>query len=48
LQVYDNDTVKEILPRSQTAVLFKSDETEHAVLKAGRSRMSITGWLKRV
>ncbi len=48
LAVYDNDTVQQILPQSQTAVLFKSDETEHAVLKAGRSRMSITGWLKRV
>lgn len=48
LQVYENDAVQQILPRSQTAVLFKSDETEHAVLKATRSRMSITGWLKRV
>jgi len=48
LQVYENDAVQQILPQSQTAVLFKSDETEHEVLKAGRSRMSITGWLKRV
>jgi SM-20-related protein len=48
LLVYDNDAVQGILPRSQTAVLFKSDETEHEVLRAGRSRMSITGWLKRV
>lgn len=48
LAVYDNDTVRQILPHSQTAVLFKSDETEHAVLQANRSRMSITGWLKRV
>lgn len=48
LQVYENDTVQHILPRSKTAVLFKSDRTEHEVLKANRSRMSITGWLKRV
>jgi len=48
LQVYENDAVQQILPRSQTAVLFKSDETEHAVSTANRSRMSITGWLKRV
>lgn len=48
LAVYGNDTVQQILPQSQTAVLFKSDETEHEVLKTSRSRMSITGWLKRV
>jgi SM-20-related protein len=48
LQVYRNDTMQQIQPRSQTAVLFKSDETEHEVLKANRSRMSITGWLKIV
>jgi len=48
LQVYQNDTMQQIQPRSQTAVLFKSDETEHEVIKANRSRMSITGWLKIV
>ena len=48
LQVYQNDTMQEIQPHSQTAVLFKSDETEHEVIKANRSRMSITGWLKIV
>jgi len=48
LELYENDAVQHILPRSKTAVLFKSDETEHAVLEARRSRMSITGWLKRV
>ena len=48
LQIYQNDTMKQIEPRSQTAVLFKSDETEHEVIKANRSRMSITGWLKVV
>jgi SM-20-related protein len=48
LQVYQNDTMQQIQPHSQTAVLFKSNETEHEVIKANRSRMSITGWLKIV
>ncbi|MBK7306404.1 MAG: 2OG-Fe(II) oxygenase [Chitinophagaceae bacterium] len=48
LQVYQNETMQQIQPCSQTAVLFKSDETEHEVIKANRSRMSITGWLKIV
>ncbi len=47
LLVYQNETVEHILPHSQTAVFFKSDEMEHEVTKANRSRMSITGWLKR-
>ncbi|HMK04062.1 MAG TPA: 2OG-Fe(II) oxygenase [Ferruginibacter sp.] len=48
LLVYQNETVQSISPHSQTAVFFKSDEIEHEVTKARRSRMSITGWLKRV
>ena len=48
LLVYQNDTVQNILPQSQTAVFFKSDEMEHEVTKANRSRMSISGWLKRM
>ena len=48
LQVYQHDTIQTIQPHAQTAVLFKSDETEHEVTKANRSRMSITGWLKIV
>jgi SM-20-related protein len=48
LWVYGDDEVKKILPKAQTAVFFKSDEMEHEVTKANRSRMSITGWLKRV
>ena len=48
LQVYQNDTMQQVQPHSQTAILFKSDETEHEVTKANRSRMSITGWLKIV
>jgi SM-20-related protein len=48
LLVYRDETVQRILPHSQTAVFFKSDEMEHEVTKANRSRMSITGWLKQV
>ena len=48
LLVYQNDVIQKILPQSQTAVFFKSDEMEHEVTKANRSRMSITGWLKRM
>lgn len=48
LQVFENETASSILPNAQKAVLFKSDETEHEVCEAGRSRMSVTGWLKRV
>ncbi|MEO5892406.1 MAG: 2OG-Fe(II) oxygenase [Ferruginibacter sp.] len=48
LLVYQNDEVQKILPQSQTAVFFKSDEMDHEVTMANRSRMSITGWLKRI
>ncbi len=48
LLVYQNEVVQKILPKSQTAVFFKSDEMEHEVTRANRSRMSITGWLKRI
>jgi SM-20-related protein len=48
LLVYQDETVQNILPHSQTAVFFKSDEMEHEVTKANRSRMSISGWLKRM
>lgn len=46
LLVYQNETVQKILPQAQTAVFFKSDEMEHEVSASGRSRMSVTGWLK--
>jgi Rps23 Pro-64 3,4-dihydroxylase Tpa1-like proline 4-hydroxylase len=48
LLVYQNESVEAILPKSQTAVFFKSDEIEHEVSRSNRSRMSITGWLKRI
>ena len=47
LLVYQNEVAQTIQPHAQTAVFFKSDEMEHEVTKAHRSRMSITGWLKR-
>jgi SM-20-related protein len=48
LWIYQKEEVQKILPQSQTAVFFKSDEMEHEVTKSNRSRMSISGWLKRV
>ena len=48
LMVYQNGVGQKIQPQSQTAVFFKSDEMEHEVTTANRSRMSITGWLKQV
>ncbi len=47
LRVYQEDVVQQISPKAQTAVFFKSDEMVHEVMEANRSRMSITGWLKR-
>jgi len=48
LLIYQDEHIQKISPRSQTAVFFKSDETEHEVAKTSRQRMSITGWLKQV
>lgn len=47
LLVYENDLVQKIVPHSQTAVFFKSNEMEHEVTMAHRPRMSISGWLKK-
>ncbi len=48
LLVYGESETQTIEPKSQTAVFFKSDEMEHEVTTANRSRMSISGWLKQV
>lgn len=48
LMLYQNDSTQKILPHSKTAVFFKSDEMEHEVMKANRTRMSVSGWLKTV
>lgn len=47
LKVYNNKGSNTIAPTNQTAVFFKSNEVEHEVLQANKTRMSITGWLKR-
>lgn len=46
LLAYQAGSIQHISPKSGTAVFFKSDEMEHEVTSANRSRMSITGWLK--
>jgi SM-20-related protein len=48
LLVYQNNATQKIQPHAQTAVFFKSEEMEHEVAQAHKSRMSITGWLKRL
>jgi len=48
LMVYPDEGMQKIQPHAQTAVFFKSDEMEHEVKLANKSRMSITGWLKSV
>ncbi len=48
LVIYQHDKQQSISPNAQKAVFFKSDEMEHEVLLANKSRMSITGWLKRI
>ncbi len=48
LYIYREETAQKIQPESKTAVFFKSDEMEHEVTLCKRSRMSISGWLKRI
>jgi SM-20-related protein len=48
LLIYKEGETQSILPNTQKAVFFKSDEMEHEVTVATRQRMSVTGWLKRV
>ncbi len=48
LCLYQDASVEMIQPESKTAVFFKSDELEHEVMLCNRSRMSISGWLKRI
>jgi SM-20-related protein len=48
LLVYQDEQTQSVTPHSQTAVFFKSDEMEHEVAKANKSRMSVSGWLKRI
>ena len=48
LWIHQDGEVQKILPNNRKAVFFESNELEHEVTTALRSRMSITGWLKRV
>jgi SM-20-related protein len=48
LCLYQGNEVQRIQPDSKTAVFFKSDDMEHEVMLCNRSRMSISGWLKRI
>jgi SM-20-related protein len=47
LSLYLQDRDVSIFPYGGRSVFFKSDEVEHEVHLAGRSRISIAGWLKR-
>lgn len=47
LCVYPNDIAHLIAPMNGKSVFFRSNELEHEVLITNKSRMSITGWLKR-
>ena len=42
--VLDNDVTKLVEPIAKRCVLFKSKEMFHSVLKANKSRYSLTGW----
>ncbi|MEQ1677118.1 MAG: 2OG-Fe(II) oxygenase [Chitinophagaceae bacterium] len=46
LMIYREKEIQRILPQSQKAVFFKSDEMEHEVAVTSRRRLSVTGWLK--
>lgn len=48
LWVHRVDQVQKILPTNRKTVFFNSSELPHEVRIAHRSRMSVTGWLKRV
>ncbi|HLO53762.1 MAG TPA: 2OG-Fe(II) oxygenase [Saprospiraceae bacterium] len=47
LLLYKDEGTQMVMPMAQTTVFFKCDEMEHEVTMSKRSRMSITGWLKR-
>jgi len=48
LLLYKEDGVQSVMPIAQTTVFFKCDEMEHEVTLSKKTRMSITGWLKRI
>ena len=48
LIIHHEETTRSIMPNNRRAAFFQSDVLEHEVAIANRSRMSVTGWLKRV
>ena len=45
LRMYLPDRSQDLLPTAGRLVIFRSDQIEHEVLPATRSRLSITGWI---
>jgi len=45
LRMYLPDRSLDVLPTAGRLVIFRSDQIEHEVLPATRSRLSITGWI---
>jgi len=46
LRLYLENRTVDILPSAGTLVVFRSQDIEHEVLSARRTRSSLTGWLK--
>ena len=47
LCIYDGDVAQKIAPTNRKTVFFKSNELVHEVLETNKSRLSVTGWLRR-
>jgi len=45
LRIYQSEKFINVLPAAGRLVCFRSDQLEHEVLPATRSRLSITGWI---
>jgi len=45
LRIYQSEKFIDVLPAAGRLVCFRSDQLEHEVLPATRSRLSITGWI---
>lgn len=45
LRMYLQDRSLDVLPEAGRLVIFRSDQIEHEVLPATRTRLSITGWV---
>lgn len=47
LRVYNEDAYNDIAPIMGRFVCFRSDLVEHEVLPTNRTRLSVTGWIRR-